>query len=207
MAKAYEKTMTAPLFSAPLFSSPVLAAINHVLDQAEWARQKLQPFAGRNVRIAMLPLSLSFVISSDGRLQSGKDEPELEIVFPADTLMLAPEGGERVMQAARINGPADLANALSLVLRHLRWDIEEDLSKVVGDIAAHRIISALGAFAQWQRKAARNLAENIGEYLVEENPTLVKHAEVGVFAEDVKRLCSDLAVIEARITRLQEKNS
>ncbi|MFY9329752.1 MAG: hypothetical protein WAO76_17320 [Georgfuchsia sp.] len=199
--------MTAPLFSAPLFSSPVLAAINHVLDQAEWARQKLQPFAGRNVRIAMLPLSLSFVISSDGRLQSGKDEPELEIVFPADTLMLAPEGGERVMQAARINGPADLANALSLVLRHLRWDIEEDLSKVVGDIAAHRIISALGAFAQWQRKAARNLAENIGEYLVEENPTLVKHAEVGVFAEDVKRLCSDLAVIEARITRLQEKNS
>ena len=199
--------MTASLFSAPLFSTPVLAAINHVLDQAEWARHQLRPFAGRNVRIAMLPLSLLFAIDSDGRLQTSTASADLDIVLPSDTPLLALQGGESVMKAAQVNGPADLADALRLVLRHLRWDIEEDLSQVVGDIAAHRIISALDAFTRWQLQAGRNLAENIGEYLVEENPTLVKPADVGVFADDVKRLYSDLAVIEARITLLREKSS
>ncbi|WP_220636565.1 ubiquinone biosynthesis accessory factor UbiJ [Georgfuchsia toluolica] len=199
--------MTASLFSAPLFSTPALAAINHVLDQAEWARRKLQPFAGRNVRIAMPPLSLAFAIDGDGRLQTSTASADLDIVLPAGTPLLALQGGEAVMQAVQVNGPVDLADALRLILRHLRWDIEEDLSKVVGDIAAHRIVSALDDFTRWQRQAARNLAENIGEYLVEENPTLVKPAAAGVFADDVKRLCSDLAVIEARITLLREKSS
>ena len=202
MAQAYEKNMTASLFSAP-----ALAAINHVLDQAEWARYKLRPFAGRNVRIAMPPLSLSFAIDGDGRVQTGSASPDLDIVFPAGTPLLALQGGEAAIKAAQVNGPADLADALRLVLRHLRWDIEEDLSKVVGDIAAHRIVSALDAFTRWQLQAGRNLAENIGEYLVEENPTLVKPAAVGVFADEVERLCSDLAAIEARITHLQEKSS
>jgi ubiquinone biosynthesis accessory factor UbiJ len=188
-------------------SAPIVALINHVLDQAGWARQKLQPFAGRNVSIAMTPFSLSFIIGNDGRLQNhfqGSGVPaDLEIVLPASTPLLALQGSEQLMKAVQINGPADLADALSFVLRHLRWDIEEDLAKVFGDIAAHRMAGALNAFVEWQRKAAINLAENVSEYFVEENPTLVKPAEMAAFVAEVAQLCEQLATIESSISRLK----
>jgi len=194
--------MTAPLFSSPLLSTPVLAAVNHVLDQAGWARKLLQPYAGRSIRIAMQPFSLSFAIDSAGCLQASTASADLDIVLPAAAPLLAMQGSEAVMKAAQISGPADLANTLNFVLRHLRWDIEEDLSKVIGDIAAHRVVSAFEAFTRWQGQAGRNLAENIGEYLVEENPTLVTASSVASFAGEVERLRSDLAMLEQRVARL-----
>lgn len=203
--------MTATPFPAPAFFTPIFVAVNHVLDQADWARLKLQPFSGRNVRIAMMPFSFSFSIGSDGRLQSSNataaKPAELEIILPANTPFLAMQGNDQVMKAAQINGPADLAETLSLVLRHLRWDIEEDLSKVFGDVVAHRMVAVLNAFAGWQNQAARNLGENIGEYLVEENQTLVKPYEINKFNAEVASLCDNLARIENRINHLKGGSS
>ncbi len=190
-------------FSASAFSAPVLAAINHVLDQADWARLKLQPFAGRSVRVAMMPFSLSFAISSDGGLHSCDTTSDLDIILPANTPFLAMQGNDQVMKAAQIKGPADLADALSFVLKNLRWDIEEDLATVFGDVVAHRIAGVLHAFADWHRQAAANLAGNATEYFVEENPTLVKSAEISTFVSDVAQLREQLAKIESRIKGLK----
>jgi ubiquinone biosynthesis accessory factor UbiJ len=192
-----------PAFPSP--SVPVLATINHVLDQAGWARSKLQPFAGKSVHITMLPFVLTFLIGSDGSLQAGDADPDLDIVLPANAPILALQGNERVMKAAQLNGPADLADALSFVLRNLRWDIEEDLSKVLGDVVAHRIVAALGTFADWQRQSTRNLAENVGEYLVEEKQALVKSSEFTPHQEGVASLRSDLARVESRIKGLKTR--
>lgn len=194
--------MTALPLPASVLSAAALAAVNHVLDQADWARQRLQPFAGRIVRISMPPFVLSFALDSDGRFENSNAEPDLTIALPAQSPLLALQGNDQVMKAGQINGPADLADALSFVLRNLRWDIEEDLSKVFGDIVAHRIVATLNAFTQWQRQAARNFVENISEYLVEENPTLMKPADIAVFADEVGRLRNDLARIETRINHL-----
>ena len=193
--------------AAPL-STPVLAAINHLLGEADWARQMLQPFAGRKVHVAMPPLSFDLTIGEDGHLRAGamNAPADLDILLPGATPLLALQGVEPVLKAARISGPADLAEALNFVATHLRWDIEEDLSKIVGDIAAHRIVGTLDALGRWQRDASRNLFENIGEYLVEENPMLAKPADIGVLADDIRRLLDNLAALEARITHLQEKN-
>jgi ubiquinone biosynthesis accessory factor UbiJ len=188
--------MAASSFPAPAFSA-------HVLDQADWARLKLQPFAGRTVRVAMMPFSLSFAIDSDGRLHGSDATSDLDIVLPANTPFLALQGNDQVMKAAQIKGPADLADALSFVLRNLRWDIEEDLAKVFGDVVAHRMAGALNAFADWHRKAAVNLAENATEYFVEENPTLVKPAEMSAFVTEVAQLREQIANIESRIKGLK----
>ena len=181
----------------------VIAAINHVLDRADWARERLQPFAANIVRISMLPFELKFVIEGDGRLRSSEAVPELDIVLPPHAPLLALQGKEQLMKAVPLKGPADLADALSFVLRNLRWDIEEDLSKVMGDVAAHRMVAALDAFAGWQRQAARNLGENVGEYLIEERQTLVKEVEFAKFRADVDDLGAHLARIETRIDKLR----
>jgi len=183
--------------------TPLLAAFNHVLDQAGWARQKLIPFAGRTANISVLPLAFSFAIDDGGRLVASQAAvADVEITLPANTPLLALQGPEQVMKAARINGLAEFADTLGFVLRNLRWDIEEDLSKVVGDIAARRLVALLNSFAGWQREAIRNLSENVGEYLIEEKQALVKSAELAVFSDEIIQLRAHLEQAEARLKSL-----
>lgn len=186
-------------FLQPSFAASLLTALNHVLEQADWATKKLRPFAGRRVRVAMPPLALTFAIEANGLLASGEGEADLVIELPATTPFLALQGNEQVMKAAHIEGPADLADALSYVMRHLRWDVEEDLSKLVGDIAARRVMQLFSAFSGWQRQAASNLAENIGEYLVHENPTLVSATDSISLTKNIADLSNRLDRLETRI--------
>ena len=133
--------------------APLLAAVNHLLGQAAWARQKLAPFAGHAARIKMPPFEAAFLIGADGCISAPAEEAELEvsISLPAATPLLALQGKDVVMRAARIEGSAEFAEALGFVIRNLRWDAEEDLSRLVGDIAAHRIVKGGKEFAVWQQ--------------------------------------------------------
>ena len=188
--------------------APLLAAINHLLGQAAWARGKLAPFSGHAARIKLPPFEAAFLIAEDGCIGVVADaampdvEPEVSISLPAATPLLALQGKDAVMRAARIEGSAEFAEALGFVIRNLRWDAEEDLSKIVGDIAAHRIATGTREFAGWQQQAARNLAENLAEYFSEEQPLIARRVAVADFSAEVDRLRDDVARLEKRVQRL-----
>jgi len=178
-----------------------LAALNHLLDPSAWARDRLRGFAGRRARLYAPPLTLDFRIGEDGLLQAAGSDgaPQATIELPLDApLRLLRGGTAEVMKAARIEGAADLADALGFVLRNLRWDAEEDLSKLVGDIAARRIAQGAHAFTAWQKDAATRLAENLAEYLREENRLLVGRHELDTFATEVRDLLDRLDKVERR---------
>ncbi len=103
------------------------------------------------------------------------------------------------MAAARVEGSAEFATELAYVLKNLRWDFEEDLSRAVGDIAAHRIAGGFAAFADWQKEAAARFAENIGVYVTAEAPLLVAHADHETFPDDVAALRSAVERAERRV--------
>ena len=188
--------------------APLIAAINHLLGQASWAREKLAPFAGHAAQIKLPPFEAAFLIGDDGCICSPTDanaaaaEPEVIIALPATAPLLALQGKDAVMRAARIEGSAEFAEALGFVIRNLRWDVEEDLSTVVGDIAAHRIVSGTREFAAWQQQAAQNLAENLAEYFTEEQPLIARRAAIADFSTEVDRLRDDVARLEKRLQRL-----
>ncbi len=183
---------------------PLLAAINHLLGQAAWAREKLVPFAGHAAQIKLPPFEAAFLIGADGFLAVPAPEADLEvsISLPAATPLLALQGKDAVMRAARIEGSAEFAEALGFVIRNLRWDAEEDLSRVFGDIAAHRIVAGTREFAGWQQQAAQNFAENLAEYFTEEQPLIARQADIATFSSDVDRLRDDAARLEKRLQRL-----
>ncbi|TRZ66994.1 MAG: hypothetical protein D4S02_05890 [Rhodocyclaceae bacterium] len=181
-----------------------LAALNHLLLGASWARARLAPFAGRAARLSLPPFRLDFRVSADGMLTAsevGREDCDVEIALPVETPFLAMQGSEAVAKATKISGSAEFADTLGFVLRNLRWDFEEDLSKAVGDIAAHRIAGQLRAFGAWQAQATQNLAENFAEYLTEEQPTLVNKRDLGAFSDAVNQLADDLAKLESRAQR------
>lgn len=184
--------------------TPLLAAINHLLGQAAWAREKLVPFAGHAAQIKMPPFEAAFLVSTDGCLCAPLPDAELEvsIALPAATPLLALQGKDAVMRAARIEGSAEFAEALGFVIRNLRWDAEEDLSKLVGDIAAHRIVAGTREFAGWQQQAAQNFAANLAEYFTEEQPLIARQGDIATFSGDIDRLRDDVARLEKRLQRL-----
>ena len=184
--------------------APLLAAINHLLGQAAWAREKLVPFAGHSARIKLPPFEAAFLIGEDGCISASAAEAEMEvsISLPAAAPLLALQGKDAVMRAARIEGSAEFAEALGFVIRNLRWDVEEDLSRIVGDIAAHRVVAGTRAFAAWQRQAMQNFTENLAEYFTEEQPLIARHVDVAAFSGDIDRLRDDVARLEKRVQRL-----
>lgn len=190
-----------------MLEQPIIVALNHVLARTSWAQEKLVPFAGREALFVMPPFRLQLLVTAEGRFAVGRGTVDVEIALPADTPLVALQGSldgtDRVMRNARINGSVEFADTLGFVLRHLSWDFEEDLSRVVGDIAAHRIAGSLRTLTAWQKQAARNLAENTVEYLRDEKSVLPAPEEIGAFSEAVDRLRDDVARLEKRLQKLR----
>jgi ubiquinone biosynthesis accessory factor UbiJ len=191
-----------------MIEQAAIIALNHLLRDAQWARERLAPLAGRTTRVFMPPLRLEFAINPDGTLsEAATEQPDVVIALPPQAPLYALRGADALLQQARITGSAELADTLGFVLRNLGWDYEEDLSQLVGDIAAHRIAAAVRRFAAWQRDAVRNTAENVAEYLREETTVLTARALASEFAGAVDALRDDLARLEKRIERLEGGSS
>jgi ubiquinone biosynthesis protein UbiJ len=183
--------------------SPLVAALNRLLDAEGWARERLAPFAGETVQLRAPPLpALRFTIAEGGRLAPG-GEPGLTISLTPESLPALARGEDHFMRTVDIDGNARLAQEVLHLARHLRWDAEEDLARVIGDAAAHRLARLARNLAAWQLDAARRLAEGFMEYAQEEARLLAPRAGHAELAAGVARLRDALERLEKRIERLE----
>ena len=95
-----------------------------------------------------------------------------------------------------------LAEELRVLARHLRWDAEEDLSRVVGDVAAHRIAGAGRAFLDWQADNVRRLSDALVGYGTDEARLLITRGELKQLGDTVAAFDATLAGLERRVARL-----
>ena len=182
-----------------------LRIVNHLLAGEDWARDRLQPFAGQTARLEFGALTLPLAISGGGLfVAAGRDAPaEVTITLPADAPLRALTDRPSLFAAARLSGSAELAETLGFIFRNLRWDAESDLAQVIGDIAAHRLVAGGKQLARWHRQQAVNLAANFAEYFTEEDPSIARRADVADFCAQVAALPSQLGRLEARIASLE----
>lgn len=183
---------------------PVVAVLGHLLVREHWARERLRPHAGAIVRIEGGPLLLILRIDEQGLLVASEasDHADVILTLPADAPLRFLMDRDSLFAGIRLTGSADIAEALAFVFRNLRWDVEEDLARVVGDIPARRL-SLLGRrIGSELRQGSRRLASNVAEYVSEEAGVVVPAREVLAFADEVDRLRDDVARLEKRIQRL-----
>ena len=188
-----------------LYAQPAVLAINHLLQSEGWARDRLRPFAGKRVLFRAAPLpELRLAIGAEGMVAAaGIDETfDLTLTIKPGALPHLLSGSDALLQHVEISGNADLASTVQFLFRNLKWDFEDDLSRLVGDIAAHRIANTARDFFAWQKDALLRTGENLAEYWTEEQPLLARPEEVARFSRDVETLRDDVARLEARINRL-----
>lgn len=188
-----------------MLAQGTVAALNHLLSGADWARERLRPFAGQHARLVAGPVRLDLLVDGEGcfrRPEAGRDEPPaVTIELPADAPFRFVADRNSVFAAARLSGTADFAEALGFVFRNLRWDVEDDLARVVGDVLAHRLVRTGEAFIGWQKQAGRNLAANAAEYLSEESGMVVPRRDFAGFSGDVAKLREELEGLERRLAK------
>jgi len=177
------------------------AFINHLLRGASWARDELRRFSGKSARFEVMPLALSLTV-----LESGVVEPAAATATPAVTIRLTPGlmlrlavRDETAWREVGIAGDTDFASAINHLVRNLRWDVEEDLSRAFGDIAAHRMAESGRTFRRWGEQALLNTGRSFAEYWTEERPLIASAHDLDDFNRAVDELRDDVARLEKRI--------
>jgi len=182
----------------------VAAPINHVLRGETWALRRLQPYAGCTARFDLPPFSFSLTIRESGEVAPAMPAAAADVTFrltpPAALRLLA--GDHDAEREVTVSGNPDLAQAVQAVVRDARWDVEEDLARVFGDIAAHRITSAGRTLARVPQRAASSLARNLADYWLQERPLIARREDVEGFVREVDRLRDDVERLAQRIARL-----
>jgi len=182
---------------------PFSFALNHLLAAEPWARERLAPFAGETIELRGPPFpALHFVILPGGTLEAGGGNPALTITLTPEALLSLARSPEHFARTLEVAGDPRLAAEVSALARHLRWDVEEDLSKLFGDVAAHRIADTGRALARWHADAARRLVGSLADYAVDEKRMLMARPEVDEFAAAVARLRDAVERLEKRVERL-----
>lgn len=190
-----------------MLANAILGLLNHVLAGEDWARTRLKAFAGQSARVELGTLGLPLEISDNGlfRVSSANDVPVVSIALPADTPLRLLTDRSSVLTQAHISGSAELAETLGFVFRNIRWDIESDLARLVGDIAAHRLVKGGKDLAVWQLTQIHNLARNLAEFYTEEKPLIARQSDVSTFCQAVPEVQAELLQLERRVASLENR--
>lgn len=195
--------------SDPLFQ-PVESLLNRNIAGSSRARELAARLAGRSleVRVTPTPLRIRFSVV-DGAVAVGPgDGSEPDAVIEGTPLSLAslagPEPEDHIRQGViRISGDAEAAQSFQKLFRAARPDFEEELSRLVGDAAAHHMANVARGILGFGRRAADTFARNVGEYLTEESRDLPARPEIESWLGQVDRLREDADRLEARLALVE----
>jgi len=140
--------------------------LNHVLQQEPEAQQRLVRQQGRVVRFQWRFVTMELVATPAGLLDLAPPDslPELTLSVTDDNpfeIARATLRGDK--PSVQIVGDVQLAAEVNWLVDHVRWDVEDDLARVIGDVPAHaignavrRVVGALRQFVGNRAAAGRS---------------------------------------------------
>jgi ubiquinone biosynthesis protein UbiJ len=184
----------------------VAAAINRLTGPAPLSRERLGRFAGRTALFRVGPVAVSLTVQTTGEVLPAAEAavPDLEVRISPFLLPRLAAHDEAAYRDVETLGDVEFAGEVAFLAKHLRWDAEEDLSKVVGDAAAHHLVSAARAAADWGKDASGRVAAGAAEYWTEEDPLIASRVKVEDFIAGVSELRDAVERIDKRVERIEK---
>ena len=188
------------------------AALNRNVAQSRKAQALARQLDGRVIALIVqgTPLTVFFK-AHDGRIELGtRHEGATDASLsgtPISLLALAGPQAESGLRggSVRIEGEAEIAQKFRDLLEQARPDFEEELSRVIGDVAARQVANFARGFLDWGRKASGAFAGNVAEYLQEEGRDVPARVEIEEFLAGVDELRESADRLEARLARLESR--
>jgi len=187
--------------------STIENVLNRGLPLSPRARVLCEELAGRKLAVEVPEVARVVVESTGDMLRvSRSDSPaDAEIIGgPFGLLALSGDAPQGVLQrrGVEIRGDAAVAEQFRELGMLLRPDLEEALSRAIGDVPAHQIGHFTRLAFSWGRRAAATALENVSEYLAHERQDLVPRNEGDQFLRGVDTLREDVDRLEARLDLL-----
>jgi len=185
--------------------------LNRNLPRSPRAQELCAGLTGKRVRIEAR--GLGWILNAEClptsiRLTKGDSVTAPDAEISGSLMSLAALAGAHPEEVIRrgdvtIRGDAELAQRFRELAMLLKPDIEEELSKLIGDTPAHQALRVVKSFTGFGRRAATTGMRNVAEYLAHERRDLVPRAEAEDFYRAVERLREDLDRLEARTHLLE----
>ena len=143
----------------------VILFINHVLMQEPAARERLQRQKGRSIQLVWHDFVFQCVCTPAGLMEwvpsSESSKPDLILqVNETSPFVLAKSVLQGDKPPIRIEGDVQLAAEVNWLIDHVRWDVEEDLSRIIGDAPAHMVV-----------QNAKKVVEALRSFVLNKMPT------------------------------------
>lgn len=183
--------------------------LNALLDESSAARDRAESLEGKSLGLRLVGLDIELALSAAG----GRLRLEREPVATADavlsgtpiTLLNAWRLGKAGLLAdggASFTGDAQILEDFVQLIDLVKPDLEDELSRLTGDVIAHEAFRVVGSVAAWTGRALDALAMNTAEYLQEESRDLPARHEAEGFFRDIETLRDDVDRALARGERL-----
>jgi ubiquinone biosynthesis accessory factor UbiJ len=190
-----------------MFKPLIQFMLQHLMQQNRWTAPKLQPFAHHHICLDFKVAQVMLTVLSNGELAVAGETATADatIHLPPSLAMRLLRQDPQAHSLIKIDGDSTLGMEIGKILAAIRWDVEEDLSKVVGDVAAFEVVKLSQQTMQHLQSQAKNLGEMLVEYWQEEQPLLAKKTRIEQFNQAVDQLREDTDRLQQRVEKLLAK--
>ena len=132
--------------------------LNHVLMQEKEAMDRLLRQRGRIARVQWRQYSVALLVTPAGLFDVAPEgaAPDLMLeVTETSPFSLAQTALRGDKPSIRIEGDVQFAAEINWLVDNVKWDVEEDLARLIGDVPAHTV-------AKVARTAAQALRQFVG---------------------------------------------
>ena len=173
---------------------------------------RLGELQGRVVRLVFLDLGVSLYLlpTEAGLLLRDHHEGVADVTLSGNLpafarLGLGAQPGLLFSGTLAIDGDVELGQRFQGVLEGVTIDWEEQLSRVLGDVAAHGIGNLVRDTRAWQRRVLSTLGQDLTDYLQEERRDLPPRHRIDDYLREVDELRADCDRLARRVARLRHQ--
>jgi ubiquinone biosynthesis protein UbiJ len=196
--------------ATPAWLASAEAVFNRNIPGSSQAAALARRLGGTSLQVDIDGITRVRAACFDGRLalSAGDDSPADAVITGSAPALLqlfrraSPSGQSRAIQ---IKGDAEIADRYRELFVLARPDLEEELSRWLGDLPARHLSQLARSVSSWASRARRTAGENIAEYLQEEGRDLVTKTEMEEFLRGVDGARDTLERIEARIAGIERR--
>ncbi len=217
------------MYQAQVVTSAIEFAMNKVLSLDDESNVLLQPLVGKQCEIKLHELTFPLVFSFHSKgvevssiVDDGNEENVVQTtqaksrnknqcvirlsVFIINELKDT-SNITRLIREHKLDfdGNLQIAQNMSALFNGLNIDIEEILSKHIGDIAAHNAVQSADSFAQFIKRNHKTAMQALSRVILDEKPIAVRPIMVENYIQEVCEVKDAAARLDARLAILEKE--
>lgn len=196
-----------------LLSAGIETGINTLQKWDQQGASRRQRLAGKvfSIELKELAQPFFFVVSTQqvdvlGRYEGQPDVAVKLSMSALDDLKDSAKTTQLIKQdKLEVEGDIQLLQQFAELLTEMDIDWEEELSRYLGDVLAHKLCYGAKQLKQGAQKQACRLQHNVAEIITEEYRLVPGPLEVAHFCDEVSLLSEQLQAVEARLAKLEQQ--